>query len=105
MLSGSSSSIMYIFPQVTTQTDEVIHCRLQQRNMVTTVEKLQLCIPGTAHVCQHESHCISRVISQLFFWPPVMSIPISGIGLKQNTLFFSSVAFYIHLSVFLNIEI
>ncbi|XP_056912172.1 exocyst complex component 6 isoform X2 [Takifugu flavidus] len=31
--------------EVTSQTDEVIHCRLQQRNMVTTVEKLQLCLP------------------------------------------------------------
>uniref|UniRef100_A0A1A7YJC9 Exocyst complex component n=1 Tax=Iconisemion striatum TaxID=60296 RepID=A0A1A7YJC9_9TELE len=30
---------------VTAQTQEVIHCRIQQRNMATTVEKLQLCIP------------------------------------------------------------
>uniref|UniRef100_A0A3P8YMG4 Exocyst complex component n=1 Tax=Esox lucius TaxID=8010 RepID=A0A3P8YMG4_ESOLU len=29
-----------------TQTEEVIRCRIQQRNMATTVEKLQLCIPG-----------------------------------------------------------
>uniref|UniRef100_A0A8D3EE60 Exocyst complex component n=1 Tax=Scophthalmus maximus TaxID=52904 RepID=A0A8D3EE60_SCOMX len=29
-------------------TEEVICCRIQQRNMATTVEKLQLCIPGTA---------------------------------------------------------
>ncbi|XP_053196912.1 exocyst complex component 6 isoform X1 [Scomber japonicus] len=31
--------------EVTAQTEEVIRCRIQQRNMVTTVEKLQLCIP------------------------------------------------------------
>ncbi|KAM3591944.1 uncharacterized protein V6R79_009947 [Siganus canaliculatus] len=31
--------------EVTSQTEEVIRCRIQQRNMVTTVEKLQLCIP------------------------------------------------------------
>ncbi|XP_041937890.1 exocyst complex component 6 isoform X1 [Alosa alosa] len=31
--------------EVTAQTEEVIRCRLQQRNMATTVEKLQLCIP------------------------------------------------------------
>uniref|UniRef100_A0A665X9R9 Exocyst complex component n=1 Tax=Echeneis naucrates TaxID=173247 RepID=A0A665X9R9_ECHNA len=31
--------------EVTAQTEEVICCRIQQRNMVTTVEKLQLCIP------------------------------------------------------------
>ncbi|XP_076154009.1 exocyst complex component 6 isoform X4 [Alosa pseudoharengus] len=32
--------------EVTAQTEEVIRCRLQQRNMATTVEKLQLCIPA-----------------------------------------------------------
>uniref|UniRef100_A0A671SKU9 Exocyst complex component n=1 Tax=Sinocyclocheilus anshuiensis TaxID=1608454 RepID=A0A671SKU9_9TELE len=32
--------------EVTAQTEEVIRCRIQQRNMATTVEKLQLCIPG-----------------------------------------------------------
>ncbi|XP_051927030.1 exocyst complex component 6 isoform X1 [Hippocampus zosterae] len=31
--------------EVTAQTGEVIRCRIQQRNMATTVEKLQLCIP------------------------------------------------------------
>ncbi|XP_076856135.1 exocyst complex component 6 isoform X3 [Brachyhypopomus gauderio] len=31
--------------EVTVQTEEVIRCRVQQRNMATTVEKLQLCIP------------------------------------------------------------
>ncbi|XP_075890953.1 exocyst complex component 6 isoform X4 [Nelusetta ayraudi] len=30
---------------VTAQTEEVIRCRVHQRNMATTVEKLQLCIP------------------------------------------------------------
>uniref|UniRef100_A0A673KX11 Exocyst complex component n=1 Tax=Sinocyclocheilus rhinocerous TaxID=307959 RepID=A0A673KX11_9TELE len=34
--------------EVTAQTEEVIRCRIQQRNMATTVEKLQLCIPGTS---------------------------------------------------------
>uniref|UniRef100_A0A671S376 Exocyst complex component n=1 Tax=Sinocyclocheilus anshuiensis TaxID=1608454 RepID=A0A671S376_9TELE len=37
--------------EVTAQTEEVIRCRIQQRNMATTVEKLQLCIPGeTPHL-------------------------------------------------------
>ncbi|MEQ2299547.1 Exocyst complex component 6, partial [Ameca splendens] len=31
--------------EVTAQTEEVIGCRIQQRNMTTTVEKLQLCMP------------------------------------------------------------
>nr|XP_020467348.1 exocyst complex component 6 isoform X7 [Monopterus albus] len=31
--------------EVMAQTEEVIRCRIQQRNMATTVEKLQLCIP------------------------------------------------------------
>ncbi|XP_076005725.1 exocyst complex component 6 isoform X2 [Genypterus blacodes] len=31
--------------EVTAQTEDVIRCRIQQRNMATTVEKLQLCIP------------------------------------------------------------
>ena len=33
-------------PQVTARTEEVVCCRLQQRNMATTVERLQLCLPG-----------------------------------------------------------
>uniref|UniRef100_A0A672Q1C5 Exocyst complex component n=1 Tax=Sinocyclocheilus grahami TaxID=75366 RepID=A0A672Q1C5_SINGR len=40
--------------EVTAQTEEVIRCRIQQRNMATTVEKLQLCIPGeTPHLCKN----------------------------------------------------
>ncbi|XP_068161402.1 exocyst complex component 6 isoform X2 [Antennarius striatus] len=31
--------------EVTAQTEEVYRCRVQQRNMAVTVEKLQLCIP------------------------------------------------------------
>ncbi|KAK0146570.1 Exocyst complex component 6 [Merluccius polli] len=31
--------------EVTAQTEEVICCRIQQRNMATTVERLQLCLP------------------------------------------------------------
>ncbi|MGH0130700.1 UNVERIFIED_CONTAM: hypothetical protein FKN15_059197 [Acipenser sinensis] len=31
--------------EVTAQTEEMIRCRMQQRNIATTVEKLQLCIP------------------------------------------------------------
>ncbi|XP_062858748.1 exocyst complex component 6 isoform X1 [Trichomycterus rosablanca] len=31
--------------EVSAQMEEVIRCRVQQRNMATTVEKLQLCIP------------------------------------------------------------
>ena len=46
-----SPSTVCSFPQVTAQTQEVICCRIQQRNMATTVEKLQLCIPGIAAAC------------------------------------------------------
>uniref|UniRef100_A0A4W6FJA3 Exocyst complex component n=1 Tax=Lates calcarifer TaxID=8187 RepID=A0A4W6FJA3_LATCA len=42
---------------VTAQTEEVICCRIQQRNMATTVEKLQLCIPGTTAVCVPSVGC------------------------------------------------
>uniref|UniRef100_A0A8C4NSK4 Exocyst complex component n=1 Tax=Dicentrarchus labrax TaxID=13489 RepID=A0A8C4NSK4_DICLA len=42
--------------EVTAQTEEVIRCRIQQRNMATTVEKLQLCIPGTTQ--GHNFHII-----------------------------------------------
>uniref|UniRef100_A0A3Q2ZXB2 Exocyst complex component n=1 Tax=Kryptolebias marmoratus TaxID=37003 RepID=A0A3Q2ZXB2_KRYMA len=35
---------------VTAQTQEVIRCRMQQRNMTTTVEKLQLCLPALPEV-------------------------------------------------------
>lgn len=45
--------------QVTAQTEEVICCRIQQRNMATTVEKLQLCIPGTTAVCVPSVGCDS----------------------------------------------
>ncbi|XP_056432591.1 exocyst complex component 6 isoform X3 [Gadus chalcogrammus] len=31
--------------EVTARTEEVVCCRLQQRNMATTVERLQLCLP------------------------------------------------------------
>uniref|UniRef100_A0A4W6FL47 Exocyst complex component n=1 Tax=Lates calcarifer TaxID=8187 RepID=A0A4W6FL47_LATCA len=43
--------------EVTAQTEEVICCRIQQRNMATTVEKLQLCIPGTTAVCVPSVGC------------------------------------------------
>lgn len=44
-------SVLFDLPlcKVTAQTEEVIRCRIQQRNMAITVEKLQLCIPGTTH--------------------------------------------------------
>nr|XP_034994020.1 exocyst complex component 6 isoform X2 [Zootoca vivipara] len=31
--------------EVIAETEEIIHCRLQQRNITTVVEKLQLCLP------------------------------------------------------------
>lgn len=46
--------------QVTAQTEEVIRCRVHQRNMATTVEKLQLCIPGAPvfpHHCSFKTEC------------------------------------------------
>uniref|UniRef100_A0A674MD67 Exocyst complex component n=1 Tax=Takifugu rubripes TaxID=31033 RepID=A0A674MD67_TAKRU len=45
--------------EVTSQTDEVIHCRLQQRNMVTTVEKLQLCLPAHQSILTKQ-YCFCR---------------------------------------------
>uniref|UniRef100_A0A8C4HMK4 Exocyst complex component n=1 Tax=Dicentrarchus labrax TaxID=13489 RepID=A0A8C4HMK4_DICLA len=47
---------------VTAQTEEVIRCRIQQRNMATTVEKLQLCIPGTT-----QGHNFHIMVSQYRF--------------------------------------
>uniref|UniRef100_A0A3Q4I744 Exocyst complex component n=1 Tax=Neolamprologus brichardi TaxID=32507 RepID=A0A3Q4I744_NEOBR len=48
--------------EVTAQTEEVIRCRVQQRNMATTVEKLQLCIPGT----NAASASVRRILILLF---------------------------------------
>uniref|UniRef100_A0A3Q1DAC2 Exocyst complex component n=1 Tax=Amphiprion ocellaris TaxID=80972 RepID=A0A3Q1DAC2_AMPOC len=55
---------------VTAQTEEVIRCRIQQRNMATTVEKLQLCIPGTTAafvyaVCYHRYYAALKTMEQL----------------------------------------
>uniref|UniRef100_A0A3P9I0Z2 Exocyst complex component n=1 Tax=Oryzias latipes TaxID=8090 RepID=A0A3P9I0Z2_ORYLA len=47
---------------VTAQTEEVIRCRIQQRNMATTVEKLQLCIPVRMRGCV----CLRRVSQYRF---------------------------------------
>uniref|UniRef100_A0A665XAW4 Exocyst complex component n=1 Tax=Echeneis naucrates TaxID=173247 RepID=A0A665XAW4_ECHNA len=49
---------------VTAQTEEVICCRIQQRNMVTTVEKLQLCIPGMTSLT--DMHWFCRVSQYRF---------------------------------------
>uniref|UniRef100_A0A4W4G3G3 Exocyst complex component n=1 Tax=Electrophorus electricus TaxID=8005 RepID=A0A4W4G3G3_ELEEL len=46
MVSAVSTSEGLSHQEVTAQTEEVIRCRVQQRNMATTVEKLHLCIPG-----------------------------------------------------------
>uniref|UniRef100_A0A8C8E3Q2 Exocyst complex component n=1 Tax=Oryzias sinensis TaxID=183150 RepID=A0A8C8E3Q2_9TELE len=48
--------------EVTAQTEEVIRCRIQQRNMATTVEKLQLCIPVRVRGCV----CLHRVSQYRF---------------------------------------
>uniref|UniRef100_A0A4W4G6L1 Exocyst complex component n=1 Tax=Electrophorus electricus TaxID=8005 RepID=A0A4W4G6L1_ELEEL len=45
MVSAVSTSEGLSHQEVTAQTEEVIRCRVQQRNMATTVEKLHLCIP------------------------------------------------------------
>uniref|UniRef100_A0A672Q217 Exocyst complex component n=1 Tax=Sinocyclocheilus grahami TaxID=75366 RepID=A0A672Q217_SINGR len=52
--------------EVTAQTEEVIRCRIQQRNMATTVEKLQLCIPGeTPHLCKNLT-AVDVIVDLLF---------------------------------------
>uniref|UniRef100_A0A8D0DCX4 Exocyst complex component n=1 Tax=Sander lucioperca TaxID=283035 RepID=A0A8D0DCX4_SANLU len=55
--------------EVTAQTEEVIRCRIQQRNMATTVEKLQLCIPGTTAlvytVCLCRYYAALKTMEQL----------------------------------------
>lgn len=35
-----------LFSKVIVQTEDIIRCRIQQRNIITVVEKLQLCLPG-----------------------------------------------------------
>lgn len=54
-------SVLFDLPlcKVTAQTEEVIRCRVQQRNMATTVEKLQLCIPGK--ICK-VNHTYTHII-------------------------------------------
>ncbi|TRY55569.1 hypothetical protein DNTS_023162 [Danionella cerebrum] len=61
---------------VTAQTEEVIRCRLQQRNMATTVEKLQLCIPVLEMYSKLKEQLESKrlghgLIRQGFFGPLV----------------------------------
>uniref|UniRef100_A0A3Q4ABH4 Exocyst complex component n=1 Tax=Mola mola TaxID=94237 RepID=A0A3Q4ABH4_MOLML len=61
--------------EVTAQTEEVIRCRIQQRNMATTVEKLQLCIPGTTDsptiltnaikICLYRHYAALKTMEQL----------------------------------------
>uniref|UniRef100_A0A8C3ABD0 Exocyst complex component n=1 Tax=Cyclopterus lumpus TaxID=8103 RepID=A0A8C3ABD0_CYCLU len=58
--------------EVTAQTEEVIRCRIQQRNMATTVEKLHLCIPGSAAVrvaiytvCLYRYYAALKTMEQL----------------------------------------
>ena len=36
----------FFIPKVIVQTEDIIRCRIQQRNITTVVEKLQLCLPG-----------------------------------------------------------
>lgn len=36
------------------QTEEIIRCRVQQRNITTVVEKLQLCLPGEWPVVKYD---------------------------------------------------
>uniref|UniRef100_A0AAY4AG09 Exocyst complex component n=1 Tax=Denticeps clupeoides TaxID=299321 RepID=A0AAY4AG09_9TELE len=52
--------------EVTAQMEEVIRCRVQQRNMATTVEKLQLCIPGQAlDIHTHIYYAALKTMEQL----------------------------------------
>lgn len=43
-----------LLSKVIVQTEDIIRCRIQQRNITTVIEKLQLCLPG-------ESECVSYV--------------------------------------------
>uniref|UniRef100_A0A669D7G2 Exocyst complex component n=1 Tax=Oreochromis niloticus TaxID=8128 RepID=A0A669D7G2_ORENI len=53
--------------EVTAQTEEVIRCRVQQRNMATTVEKLQLCIPVLEMYSKLKEQLESKRVSQYRF--------------------------------------
>uniref|UniRef100_A0A8D0DA52 Exocyst complex component n=1 Tax=Sander lucioperca TaxID=283035 RepID=A0A8D0DA52_SANLU len=53
--------------EVTAQTEEVIRCRIQQRNMATTVEKLQLCIPVLEMYSKLKEQLESKRVSQYRF--------------------------------------
>ncbi|KAK1164630.1 exocyst complex component 6 isoform X2 [Acipenser oxyrinchus oxyrinchus] len=44
-VTGTNRRLQDAGKEVTAQTEEMIRCRVQQRNIATTVEKLQLCIP------------------------------------------------------------
>ncbi|XP_041124578.1 exocyst complex component 6 isoform X2 [Polyodon spathula] len=44
-VTGTNRRLQDAGKEVMAQTEEVIRCRVQQRNIATTVEKLQLCIP------------------------------------------------------------
>lgn len=36
----------FLLFKVIVQTEDIIRCRIQQRNITTVIEKLQLCLPG-----------------------------------------------------------
>lgn len=40
--------------KVIAQTEEIIRCRVQQRNITTVVEKLQLCLPGESSIAKYD---------------------------------------------------
>lgn len=58
------------------QTEEIIRCRVQQRNITTVVEKLQLCLPGEWPIVKYDgklnkvSHNSQKEKSAVFskFW-------------------------------------
>lgn len=53
-----------LFSKVIEQTEDIIRCRIQQRNITTVVEKLQLCLPGESAI---GTHCMTFVVVKLHF--------------------------------------
>uniref|UniRef100_A0A8C3A8G0 Exocyst complex component n=1 Tax=Cyclopterus lumpus TaxID=8103 RepID=A0A8C3A8G0_CYCLU len=64
--------------EVTAQTEEVIRCRIQQRNMATTVEKLHLCIPVLEMYSKLKEQLESKRLNSLMWTPLGCFCCVSG---------------------------
>uniref|UniRef100_A0A8C0XM17 Exocyst complex component n=1 Tax=Castor canadensis TaxID=51338 RepID=A0A8C0XM17_CASCN len=51
--------------EIIIQTEDIIRCRIQQRNIITVVEKLQLCLPGELNLSTFYDVCFKLYYSAL----------------------------------------